>query len=65
VLARAVASGGTTLRDFSGADGQAGHFQLQATVYGRDGLPCTLCGTSIQRVVQGQRSTYHCPVCQV
>jgi formamidopyrimidine-DNA glycosylase len=65
VLARAVASGGTTLRDFSGADGQAGHFQLQAAVYGRDGLPCTLCGTPIQRVVQGQRSTYHCPVCQV
>jgi formamidopyrimidine-DNA glycosylase len=65
VLARAVASGGTTLRDFSGADGQAGHFQRQAVVYGRDGLPCMQCGTPICRMAQGQRSTYHCPVCQV
>lgn len=64
VLVRAVASGGSTLRDFSGADGQAGHFQLQAAVYGRAGLPCVVCATPIVRFAQGQRSTYFCPVCQ-
>lgn len=64
VLARAVASGGSTLRDFSGVDGQAGHFQAQACVYGRESLPCHVCGTPIRRVLQAQRSTYYCPRCQ-
>lgn len=64
VLARAVASGGSTLRDFSGADGQAGHFQAQAAVYGRESLPCRVCGSPIRRLLQGQRSTYYCPSCQ-
>jgi formamidopyrimidine-DNA glycosylase len=40
VLADAVAKGGSTLRDFSNADGEAGHFQLDAMVYDRAGLPC-------------------------
>ncbi len=33
-------------------------------VYDRAGLPCATCGTPIERVVQGGRSTYFCPVCQ-
>jgi len=64
VLARAVQRGGSTLRDFSSADGSAGHFQLEANVYGRDGLPCKLCGTSVRVLRQGQRSSYFCPHCQ-
>jgi formamidopyrimidine-DNA glycosylase len=64
VLARAVALGGSTLRDFSGADGQAGHFQRQAMVYGREGLACAVCRSPICRVLQGQRSSYYCAVCQ-
>ncbi len=64
VLARAVELGGSTLRDFSNADGSAGHFQTQAQVYGREGLPCHTCGTPIRLVRQGQRSTYFCPRCQ-
>ena len=64
ILALAVERGGTTLRDFSNADGMAGHFQLQAKVYGRDGLPCVHCGTPIALLRQGQRSTYYCPRCQ-
>lgn len=63
-LASAVAQGGTTLRDFSSADGQAGHFQTQTAVYGREGLPCTVCTTPVLRILQGQRSTFFCPVCQ-
>ena len=64
ILALAVERGGTTLRDFSSADGMPGHFQLQAKVYGRDGLPCVHCGQPIALLRQGQRSTYYCPRCQ-
>lgn len=64
VLARAVEMGGSTLRDFSNADGMAGHFQNQTNVYGRDGAPCRVCGTPIRVLRQGQRSSYFCPVCQ-
>ncbi|MBV7453363.1 bifunctional DNA-formamidopyrimidine glycosylase/DNA-(apurinic or apyrimidinic site) lyase [Acidovorax sp. sif1233] len=64
VLARAVELGGSTLRDFSNADGTAGHFQTQANVYGRDGAPCHGCATPIRVLRQGQRSSYFCPACQ-
>jgi formamidopyrimidine-DNA glycosylase len=64
VLARAVAKGGSTLRDFSNADGQAGYFQLEAMVYGRAGQPCRVCGASVKAIRQGQRATYFCPNCQ-
>ena len=64
VLSRAVAKGGSTLRDFSSAEGKPGYFQLEARVYDRAGEPCRVCGTSIRRIQQGQRSTYYCPTCQ-
>jgi formamidopyrimidine-DNA glycosylase len=63
-LARALALGGSTLRDFRDAHGMAGEFQLQAQVYGRAGEPCLACGTPVRRVVQGQRATFFCPNCQ-
>lgn len=64
VLARAVATGGSTLKDFSAADGNAGHFQLEANVYAREGLPCKICGAPIRQLRQGQRSTFFCAHCQ-
>ena len=64
VLALAVARGGSTLRDFSGPDGADGHFQSEAMVYGRAGLPCGQCGHPIRALRQGQRSTFYCPRCQ-
>jgi len=64
VLSRAVEQGGSTLRDFSSADGKPGYFQLQAMVYGRAGLPCRRCQTPIKVIRQGGRSTFYCPVCQ-
>jgi formamidopyrimidine-DNA glycosylase len=63
-LADAIARGGSTLRDFVGSDGQSGYFQLEAFVYDRAGLPCRTCGTPIRQIVQGQRSTFYCPICQ-
>jgi formamidopyrimidine-DNA glycosylase len=64
VLAEAISAGGSTLRDFVSAAGDEGYFMLEAAVYGRAGLPCRVCGTPIARIVQGQRATYYCPVCQ-
>jgi len=64
VLQRALALGGSTLRDFSSAEGQSGYFQLDAMVYGRAGLPCRVCGSFVRLVRQGQRSTFFCPQCQ-
>ena len=63
VLRRAIEAGGSTLRDFS-ANGAAGHYQEQAQVYGRAGAPCNTCGTVVRRIVQGQRATFFCGVCQ-
>ena len=64
VLASAVTMGGSTLKNFSSADGQAGHFQREAMVYDRAGLPCRVCAAPIKRIKQGQRSTFYCPSCQ-
>jgi formamidopyrimidine-DNA glycosylase len=64
VLARAVQKGGSTLRDFSNAQGESGYFQLEAMVYGREGLPCRVCGTAVRSIRQGQRATFFCPACQ-
>lgn len=64
VLARAVARGGSTLRDFADVDGHSGLFQLEAAVYGRAGQPCRVCGTPIRQIRQGQRSTFFCASCQ-
>ncbi|MBC7918841.1 MAG: bifunctional DNA-formamidopyrimidine glycosylase/DNA-(apurinic or apyrimidinic site) lyase [Rhodoferax sp.] len=64
VLTRAVQLGGSTLRDFSNAQGESGYFQLEAMVYGREGEPCWVCGTAIKAIRQGQRSTFFCPSCQ-
>ncbi len=64
VLSQAVEKGGSTLRNFSNAYGEAGHFQAQAMVYARQGQPCRVCGTEIRSIRQGQRSTFFCSHCQ-
>jgi formamidopyrimidine-DNA glycosylase len=63
-LARAVALGGSTLRDFKDVHGMDGAYQAEALVYGRAGERCARCGGTIRRIVQGQRATYFCAGCQ-
>jgi len=60
----AIAAGGSTLRDFFGADGSRGYFQQQYMVYGRQGSPCRVCSAPIRITRLGQRSTFYCPKCQ-
>ena len=63
-LERAIAAGGSTLRDFVDSHGDAGWFQQNYRVYGRAGLACANCGDTIRGVRQGGRATYFCPTCQ-
>lgn len=64
VLANAIRSGGTTLRDFSNGEGKPGYFQQKLNVYGRAGKPCRQCQATIKKIQQGQRSSFYCPQCQ-
>jgi formamidopyrimidine-DNA glycosylase len=63
-LTRALALGGSTLRDFSDVHGASGAYQAEAAVYGRAGLPCTRCTAPVKRMVHAGRSTYYCGGCQ-
>ena len=63
-LEDAIRAGGSTLKDFSKANGESGYFQYQFKAYGREGLPCFICKTLIQRIVQGGRSSFFCSKCQ-
>jgi formamidopyrimidine-DNA glycosylase len=58
VLARAIRSGGTTLRDFQDSGGKPGYFAQELLVYDREDQACFRCQTPIRRKVIGQRSSY-------
>lgn len=64
-LRRALAAGGTTLRDFRDSAGNPGYFQLAAKVYGREGKPCRRCRRPVRAVSLGSRRVFFCPACQL
>ncbi len=61
VLMQALSEMGTTLRDYRRPDGTVGAFQNRLQVFQRTSEPCPACGTPIQRIVVGGRSTHFCP----
>lgn len=63
-LSRAIAAGGSSVRDYVHSDGGAGSFQIQCAVYDRAGAPCTACGKPIRMQRQSGRSSFYCPSCQ-
>lgn len=65
-LRAGIINGGTSLEDrqYVYPDGSLGRHQRRLNVYDRDEDLCPRCGYAIERIVQGQRSTYFCPVCQ-
>lgn len=65
VLARAVAAGGTTIRTYKNALGEAGKFQVALKVYGQTGQACDRCQTPIKKIKVAQRGTHFCPKCQI
>lgn len=64
VLTRAIAAGGSSLRDYVQPNGELGYFSSDWRVYGREGQPCPTCGGIVRRRVDSGRSTFHCPRCQ-
>ncbi|MEM6890716.1 MAG: bifunctional DNA-formamidopyrimidine glycosylase/DNA-(apurinic or apyrimidinic site) lyase [Pseudomonadota bacterium] len=66
VLSDAIASGGSSLRDYRTAGGELGYFQHKFAVYDCEGKSCLSqdCTGHIRRVVQSGRSSFYCPVCQ-
>jgi formamidopyrimidine-DNA glycosylase len=63
-LSRAIALGGSTLRDYTDSHGVNGNYQEEAWVYARKGAPCRVCGTPVERIRLAGRSTHFCPHCQ-
>ena len=64
VLTRAIAAGGSSLKDFASADGALGYFQHSFDVYGREGEGCVVCARPLARIVQSGRSSFYCRSCQ-
>ncbi|TDA68891.1 MAG: bifunctional DNA-formamidopyrimidine glycosylase/DNA-(apurinic or apyrimidinic site) lyase [Clostridia bacterium] len=65
ILTAAIASRGTTVRNYQDGHGQAGGFQERLAVYGRAGEPCRRCGQPVAYLRLGGRGTCYCPRCQV
>ncbi|MCD6289213.1 MAG: bifunctional DNA-formamidopyrimidine glycosylase/DNA-(apurinic or apyrimidinic site) lyase [Anaerolineae bacterium] len=64
ILAEAIRAKGSTLRDYRPPTTGSGQFQAHLQVFRREGKPCPICGTPVQRVRLAQRSTFFCPHCQ-
>lgn len=64
-LERGLDLGGASIDDYRDAKGETGSMQKEFLVHRREGAPCHNCGTTIERIVVGGRSTYFCPNCQV
>ena len=64
-LANAIAREGSSFDTFYRTpEGQPGQYQDEFRVYGRDGQACLACGTTVARLVIGERGTHVCPRCQ-
>ena len=64
ILQKAIKLGGSTLRDFTVADGQTGYFQQTLNVYGRQGETCPHCDSVLENIKLNGRASVYCPICQ-
>ena len=64
LLSRAIAAGGSTLRDYVNGDGDTGRFQTIHRVYGRAAQPCRRCRAPLAALVVAGRTSTFCPTCQ-
>lgn len=64
ILREAIESGGSSLRDYVGAEGEMGYFQHRFRVYDRGGERCVACSKKVSSMVMAGRSTYYCEHCQ-
>lgn len=64
VLTRAIDAGGTSIKTYVDGYGRHGGFQIDLSVYGREGEPCRVCGIAIVKSRVAGRGTHTCPKCQ-
>ena len=64
IIKKAIEMGGTTIRSYTSSLGVTGRFQQNLRVHKREGEACLDCGTKIENIKVGGRSTYFCPNCQ-
>ena len=65
ILRAAIDHSGTTVRDYLTGSGESGSFQSELLVYGREGEPCTVCGTRLASTREiDARGTVFCWRCQ-
>ena len=64
VISEGIRDGGTTFSDYRDGNGEKGSHQENLFVYQRTDAPCKTCGTAIERLVIGGRSSHFCPKCQ-
>lgn len=66
ILTRAIAAGGSSLKDYRQADGELGYFQHSFSVYDQEKQACPSCDCDIdqtggiKRIAQSGRSTFYC-----
>ena len=66
ILFNAIKKGGSTIRDFKNVSGNTGNFQKEFKVYGRHKLNCPRldCDGQVTKIIQSNRSTFLCKLCQ-
>ena len=64
ILIKAIAEGGTTLKDYKNTEGKPGYFTQQLNVYGRAKQECYICKSKIENLIIAQRNTFFCNNCQ-
>lgn len=64
ILTEAIAMRGTTFRDYVDGNNQKGGYQNLLKVFQKNGEPCPICGTPIERTRVSGRGTHFCPHCQ-
>ncbi len=64
VLQMGIEREGASIQTYVKPDGKKGDMQNAVAVFRRTGAPCYNCGSVIQRIKLGGRSTHFCPTCQ-
>ncbi len=65
VLKLSISKGGSTDQHYVDAEGKPGKYLTFANVFRREGLPCSRCGTIIEKTRVAGRGTHTCPQCQI
>jgi len=65
IIGLGIEHGGTSFSHYVNSFGGQGDYQEHARAYRRQGQPCGVCGTVIEKIRVAGRGTHFCPKCQV